>query len=55
MNPRPRLMQDGAPCHAAGETAKDFEERGIIPIFWLAYPPDLNPVETLWYWMKEVC
>jgi transposase len=46
-------MQDGAPGHAAAETKEDLHERGIYPIFWPAYSPDLNPMETVWNRMKD--
>jgi hypothetical protein len=47
------LMQDGAPGHKAAETKEDLRERGIYPIFWPAYSPDLNPIETVWNRMKD--
>lgn len=53
MNPDLVLMQDGAPGHAAGETQVDLAERGITPIFWPAFSPDLNLIETVWNWMKD--
>jgi hypothetical protein len=30
------------------------EARGIIPVFWLAFSPDLSPIETLWNRMKDI-
>ena len=46
-------MQDNAPGHAAAATREDLLERGVIPIFWPPFSPDLNPIETVWKWMKE--
>ena len=40
-------MQDRASDHAAVETRKELESRGITPIHWPAYSPDLNPIETV--------
>ena len=53
MNPGLILMQDGAPAHSAKETQEDLNERDIYPIFWPAFPPDLNPIETVWDRMKD--
>ena len=48
-----QFMQDGAPGHAAGVTKDELRERGIITIYWPPYSPDLNPIETIWNWMKD--
>jgi len=53
MNPHLVLMQDNAPGHAAQETREDLLERGVHIIFWPAYSPDLNPIETVWARMKD--
>lgn len=47
------LMQDSAPGHAALETRKDLEQRGIRVLKWPPYSPDLNPIESCWNWMKD--
>jgi len=53
MNPHLHFMQDGAPGHSAASAKEELSERGIITIFWPAYSPDLNPIETIWNWMKD--
>lgn len=45
--PSLRFMQDGAPGHAAAYTQEELHERGIYPIFWPAFSPDLNPIEAI--------
>jgi len=47
------LMQDGAPGHAAKATREDLAERGVEVIHWPPFSPDLNPIETVWNWMKD--
>lgn len=47
------FMQDGAPGHAAGETLQDLIDREIEKMNWPPFSPDLNPIETVWNWMKD--
>jgi DDE superfamily endonuclease len=47
------FMQDSAPAHAAKGTIEDLQERGITCIQWPSYSPDLNPIESVWNWMKD--
>jgi transposase len=53
MNPGLILMEDDAPAHSAKETQDDLNERGIYPIFWPVFSPDLNPIETVWDRRKD--
>lgn len=53
LNPNLQFMQDRAPGHSAAYTIEELNERGIYPIFWLAYSPDLNPIEAVWNKMKD--
>ena len=46
-------MQDNAPGHTAKPMIKGMRERGIYPIFWPPFSPDLNPIETVWNKMKD--
>jgi hypothetical protein len=53
MNPGLIFMQDGAPGHSATNTIQDLRDRGIEPIFWPPFSPDLNPIERVWHLMKN--
>ena len=46
-------MQDGASGHAAYATIADMQERSIQMVSWPPFSPDLNPIETVWDWMKD--
>jgi len=47
------FMQDNAPGHAAADTRREFALRAIQTISWPPFSPDLNPIETIWCWMKD--
>ena len=46
-------MYDNAPLHRAAATKAMLNEMQIICMNWPLYSPDLNPIETVWYWMKQ--
>ena len=46
-------MQDNASGHAAKATIAEMQRRGIRLVEWPPYSPDLNPIETVWDWMKD--
>ena len=46
-------MQDNAKPHIAKATIKELESRGIPTLPHPPYSPDLNPIETVWNWIKD--
>ncbi len=53
-HPGLQFQQDGGPGHNAKYTLAWMKDRGIIPIFWPPFSPDLSPIETMWNRMKDI-
>lgn len=46
-------MQDGAPSHTAAAMIKELIKWGVITIIWPLYLLNLNPIKTVWNWIKD--
>jgi transposase len=47
------LMQDNAPAHNLKDTLRELAERFVRVLKWPPYSPNLNPIESVWNWMKH--
>ena len=48
------FLQDGAPCHRSRIVSAWFADRPLIQLIkWPGNSPHLNPIETVWAWMKK--
>jgi hypothetical protein len=48
-----RFVQNGSSCHAGAETMATLSPLVHLVRGWLPNSPDLNPIETVWGWMKD--
>ncbi len=48
-----QFIQNNAPAHGSKSTKEYMVLHGIQYITWLPNSPDLNPIETVWCWMKD--
>ena len=49
------FQQDKARAHSARLTMDFFNQNGLQVLPWLAFSPDLNPIEHLWDQLGKMC
>jgi transposase len=47
------LMQDNASPHTCPHNECEMARLGLNPMEWPTNSPDLNPIETIWFKMKQ--
>jgi transposase len=47
------FMQDNAPIHKTQKSMDWFNKNGVVLMDWPPYSSDLNPIENLWFPLKE--
>ena len=47
------VMEDKAPPHASKHQDQIFMDANVLRLMWCGNSPDLNPIESCWWWMKR--